>query len=356
MPGLAAHSDLSRIQGLIAQALEDVSRRFETQLRSDLPPLSRLIEHIENYRGKMLRPTLVLACGLASPALSTQHSALSPAHITTAAVCEMIHMATLVHDDVLDEADIRRRGQTVNRLHGNEAAVILGDYLLASAYHLCSQLDSQKVALLVAHTSMTLCAGELLQLSHRNDLSLDETTYFEIVDRKTASLIGLACRLGVQCSGSDEDTAARFERFGRKLGIAFQIQDDLLDLTGKAATLGKPANQDMSAGKLTLPMIHHLASIPASRRAESLLLLEQACGIRSSHAGNVLPALAQQSPTSNATAQLLQALTSSNSIAHARNTAERLIAEAKSELEAIPDSAAKSLLLTMADAVVTRTF
>jgi octaprenyl-diphosphate synthase len=253
-------------------------------------------------------------------------------------------MATLVHDDVLDEADIRRRGQTVNRLHGNEAAVILGDYLLASAYHLCSQLDSQSVALLVAHTSMTLCAGELLQLSHRNDLSLDERTYFEIVDRKTASLIGLACRLGAQCSSADEDAAARFERFGRKLGIAFQIQDDLLDLTGQASTLGKPANQDVSAGKLTLPMIHHLASIPSSRRAESLLLLESATGTLS--AGN----------GPDAFTRLRHALDSSGSIAHARQTAERLIAEAKSELTSIPDSAAKSLLSTMADAVVTRTF
>lgn len=346
MHPVAANADLSLVQGVIAQGLEEVTRRFEEQLCSDLPPVQRLVSHIENYRGKMLRPTLVLACGLASlPSLRRSVTpTLLASHITCAAVCEMIHMATLVHDDVLDEADIRRRGQTVNRLHGNEAAVILGDYLLASAYHLCSQLDSQKVALLVAHTSMTLCAGELLQLSHRNDLSLDETTYFEIVDRKTASLVGLSCRLGAQCSDADEDTAARFERFGRKLGIAFQIQDDLLDLTGQTSTLGKPANQDVSAGKLTLPMIHHLACIPPARRAESLLLLESAT--RSSRSGTGPEAFAR----------LRHSLDSSSSIAHARQTAERLIAEGKTELAQIPDSTARSLLLTMADAVITRTF
>jgi octaprenyl-diphosphate synthase len=358
MPGTAAH-DLAHTQGLIAQGLEEVTRRFEDQLRSDLPPVQRLVAHLEHDRGKMLRPTLVLGCGLAAapPLRLSASPSLFPAHLTTAAVCEMLHMATLVHDDVLDEADIRRRGQTVNRLHGNETAVILGDYLLASAYHLCSQLDTQKVALLVAHTSMTLCAGELLQLSHRNDLSLDETTYFEIVERKTASLIGLACRLGAQCSGADEETAARFDRFGRKLGIAFQIQDDLLDLTAKASTLGKPTNQDVSAGKLTLPLIHHLAAIPPAQRAESLLLLEQACGLdgqsrgRSGIGGSVSPVRPVQASTT-----LRDALESSGSISHARTTAERLVSEAKAELSPIPDSAAKSLLLVMADAVITRSF
>jgi octaprenyl-diphosphate synthase len=364
MPGLAVTPELNDVQGAIATALEDVTRRFEEQLRSDLPPVQRLVAHIEHYRGKMLRPTLVLACGLASSAGSAPPSlrpsippSFSPSHITSAAVCEMIHMATLVHDDVLDEADIRRRGETVNRLHGNEAAVILGDYLLASAYHLCSQLDSQKIALLVAHISMTLCAGELLQLSHRNDLSLDETTYFEIVERKTASLIGLACRLGAQCSGADEESCTRFDRFGRRLGVAFQIQDDLLDLTAKASALGKPAGKDMEAGKLTLPMIHHLAAASPEQRAESLLLLELACGGGPRAPINGRPATAAAHPTpSDAASMLRAALQASGSIPHARKVAEGLVIEAKAEVGPIPDSASKSLLLAMADAVITRTF
>lgn len=340
--------DLMDVQCRIMAALSDVNERFENQLRSDLPPVSRLCEHVERYRGKMLRPTLVLASGLAAQGsgLRTEDSGLSsfsPAHITLAAVCEMIHMATLVHDDVLDESDVRRRGKTVNRLHGNETAVILGDYLIASAYHLCSQVDSQKTALLVAHVSMTLCSGELLQLSHRGDLSLDEPTYFEIIERKTGSLVALACRLGAMASSADESTARRFERFGLKIGVAFQIQDDLLDLTGREATLGKPVGQDLAKGKLTLPIIHHLATVSPAERGRSLELLETATSERGR----------AQAP-SDAAAALLRRVESSGSITHSRTAAETLIADAKSELAPIPDSPAKRLLLSMADAVVAR--
>ncbi len=348
--------DLAPVQAAIAAALVRVGERFDRQLRSDLPPVSRLVAHIETYRGKMLRPTLVLACGLASsPAAAgagaerseAEGAFLCDSHITLAAVAEMIHMATLVHDDVLDEADVRRRGQTVNRLHGNEAAVILGDYLIASAYHLCSQLDAQKTALLVAHVSMTLCAGELLQLSRRSDFSLDEPTYFEIIKRKTASLVALSCRLGAEASDADESTVRRFERFGERIGMAFQIQDDLLDLTGRQSTLGKPVGQDLAKGKLTLPLIHHLAAVTPAIRGRSLLLLEQACA---TSAGS------QRSDTrADSAAALLRAVESSGSLAHARAEAQRLIADAKTDLTPIPDSAAKRLLLTVADAVITRT-
>jgi octaprenyl-diphosphate synthase len=262
----------------------------------------------------------------------------------------MIHMATLVHDDVLDESATRRRGDTVNRLHGNETAVILGDYLIAAAYHLCSQLSSSETSLLVAHVSMTLCAGELLQLSHRDNFSLDEPTYFEIIDRKTAALVALSCRLGATCSGADESTTALLGRFGRKIGLAFQIQDDLLDLSGRQSALGKPVGQDLAKGKLTLPVIHHLASITPAQRGRSLELLEQACAGGSS---------AEETPArtlraTDAAAALLRAVTASGSLAHARAAAEKLIAEAKQELTPLPASSAKDLLLAMADAVLSR--
>ncbi len=336
---LAHIPELAPLQATIAEALEDVRTRFDRQLHSDLPSVSRLVAHIESYRGKMLRPTLVLVCGLAARPRDMDTGLLTPAHVTLAAVCEMIHMATLVHDDVLDESDTRRAGPTVNRLHGNEAAVMLGDYLIASAYHLCSQLDSQQTALLVAHVSMTLCAGELLQLSRRADFSLDEATYFEIIRRKTASLVALACRLGAEASGADEGTVRRFERFGERIGIAFQIQDDLLDLTGRQSALGKPVGQDLAKGKLTLPLIHHLAAVPAPERARSLLLLERACA---------------EPADPDAAAALARALQASDSFDYARTTAATYIAQARAELASFRDSAAKRLLLSMADAVVKR--
>ncbi len=318
----------------IAAGLEHVNERFGRQLATDLPPLERLVRHVEHYRGKMLRPTLVLVSGLAA----RPDVELGSSHHTCAAVCEMIHMATLVHDDVLDEADIRRRGQTVNRLYGNEAAVILGDYMIAAAYHLCSQLEDQSIALAVGHIAMTLCAGELLQLSHREDLSLDEPTYFEIIRRKTASLIALSCRLGAVCSGAAEADRARLERFGEGIGAAFQIQDDLLDLTARASTLGKPVGQDMAKGKLTLPLVHHLGSVSPIDRGRSLVLLERAV-----------------KGDADAAASLQQALDRSGSMAHSHRVAADLVATAKAELAGLPPSPARDLLYSMADAVVRRT-
>lgn len=329
--------ELAPVQDVILRGLSRVQACFELALASDLPPVQRLVSHLESYRGKMLRPALVMLCGLASRQPHSSETAnldISDAHITIAAVCEMIHMATLVHDDVLDEADIRRKGATVNRLHGNEAAVILGDYIFSAAYRLCSTLDTQAAALLIGETGMTLCAGELLQLHHRENLSIDEPTYFEIVKRKTGSLIATACRLGALQSGANAELASRLSDLGLKLGVAFQIQDDLLDLTGNQAVVGKPLRKDIQLGKLTLPVIHHLATANPAQRGMTLALLE-----------DFTPAAARA---------LIEALDSTHSIAHARTTAQRLVSDAKALLDPLPDSYAKQLLLIMADQVVSR--
>lgn len=338
-------SSLAPLQAFIATTLTRVEDRFDQQLRSDLPPVSKLCTHIERYRGKMLRPTLVLLAGLAADprpeaATAPPESIISADHITIAAVCEMVHMATLVHDDVLDEAQTRRRGETINRLHGNEAAVILGDYLIASAYHLCSQLADQAVALEIGRVSMTLCAGELLQLHHRRDYSLDEPTYFEILDRKTAALIAASASLGARASGAQSPITEALAAYGRKLGIAFQIQDDLLDLTSQDSVVGKPTGRDVEKGKLTLPLIHHLNTADPATRGRTLRLLE---------------AMDEHSTTASRSS-LLAALNASDSVRHARETAERLVNEARTSLSALPDTSAKRMLTAMAQAVITRTY
>src|SRR5690606_33082713 len=137
-------------------------------------------------------PMLVLVSGMATE----RSSGLCDAHRVVATVVEMVHMATLVHDDILDDAQVRRRGATVNHLHGNESAVMLGDYLISHAYHLCSSLDQPAVSRIIADATNVVCEGELLQLANRNNWALDEKTYFEIIRRKTASLCGTCCRLG----------------------------------------------------------------------------------------------------------------------------------------------------------------
>ncbi|MDX2017459.1 MAG: polyprenyl synthetase family protein, partial [Planctomycetota bacterium] len=262
--------DLAPLSGVIARGLERVVDRFDEQLRSDLPPIARLVRHVERYRGKMLRPTLVLVGGLAAhprAAAAEPDAILTDAHTTLGAVCEMVHMATLVHDDVLDEAETRRRGQTVNRLYGNEPAVMLGDYLIAASYRLCSSLPTPDAARAVAEAAVVTASGELLQLHHRDDLSLDEPTYFEIVRRKTGVLIATSCRLGGWASGAAEPALRALETFGTETGIAFQIQDDVLDLTGSESTVGKSVGKDLEKGKLTLPLLMHLARAQGADRA-----------------------------------------------------------------------------------------
>ncbi|MBX3357887.1 MAG: polyprenyl synthetase family protein [Phycisphaeraceae bacterium] len=342
---LEVPADLAAVQDSLAEAMSRVEHVFDDALRSDLPPVERLCKHVERYRGKMLRPALVILSHAAAPGATIIPADVPESVLRLAAVCEMIHMATLVHDDVLDEADTRRKGATVNRLHGNEAAVILGDYLFSAAYRLCSSIGGpagQHASLMVATTGMTLCAGELLQLHHRENLSLDEDTYFEIVRRKTASLIATACRLGAAANlpGIDPATsnpaADPFHTFGLNLGVAFQIQDDILDLTGTETTVGKPVRKDIEMGKLTLPLIHHLAAASPLRRGRTLDLLV---------AGGA-----------GAPQALLSALEETDSIHHARQTARRLVDEAKSALAHVPDSPPKRFMLLMADAVITRSF
>jgi len=327
--------ELAEAQLAVAAGLARVVARIEAQLASDLPPVQALCKHVERYRGKMLRPTLTLAWGLAAG----ESRQVSEEHVICGAVCEMVHLATLVHDDVLDEASTRRGGETINGLHGNEAAVMLGDYLIAAAYHLCSQLDSQKAALAVASASMSTASGELLQLHNRGNWSIDEPTYFEIVDRKTAALIALSCELGVRASGGSDEQARAAASYGRRLGIAFQIKDDLLDLTGDERLVGKPLGKDAALGKLTLPLIHHLDRAGDETRRTTLRLIES---------------LGEQREGAEATRALRAALAETGSVDHARKTADELVEQARDDLSSFAESDWRLLLDRLAQAVLTR--
>lgn len=324
----AIHKPLA---ALLAEQLEQVTVIFERQLASDMSAVNTLCMHIEQYRGKLLRPTLVLLSGLAAGGDSDDGSVLTEKHRIVAAVTEMIHMATLVHDDVLDEADVRRRGSTVNHLWGNETAVILGDYLISNAFHLCSTAGDPSINLALGQVTNTLCEGELVQLHHRNDYSIDEAMYLEIVRRKTASLIGECCRLGAAISGADEHVCRAMMNFGSTLGVAFQIQDDLLDQVGDQHTTGKTLGKDLDKGKLTLPLIYHLAHSSQRQRGDSLRLIMQR----------------------DAAALRLQLL-ESGAVRRTSEAAGRFVEQAKAQLSHMSASVGRNLLLTLADSVVTR--
>ena len=338
--------DLVSVQSFIVRSLHRVQDRLEHQLTSDIPPVVKLTEHVEKYRGKMIRPVLCslmgLACGADAATMTAadiESRELSERHTIIAGVCELVHLATLVHDDILDEADIRRKSVTVNRLHGNETAVILGDYLFSAAFHLCSQLDSSEAPLAIAQTGMTLCSGELLQLWHREDFSLDEPTYYEIVRRKTASLIAAACKFGARFADASPEVVLAAERYGEMLGIAFQIQDDLLDLTGDQRIVGKSVTKDLEKGKLTLPLIHHLRVVTPEIRGQTLAILEIA-----------------EKDTEKSATELRRLLAASGSIQYAKDAANSLVDQAIVQLDAIAKSPARKMLEILANAAVARAY
>ncbi len=311
----------------IASELAAVEDRFHEELDSELDCVNALVRHVSRFRGKMLRPTLLLLAGKAC-------GELCDAHVTLATVVEMIHMATLVHDDVLDEAELRRKGATINHLRGNEAAVLLGDYLISHSYHLCSSLGSQLASRLIARTTNQVCEGELLQIDNRNNFDLDEETYLKIITRKTAVLCATCCRLGAGFAGADEQVISRLELFGLSIGTAFQIQDDILDIVGDVRTVGKTLGIDITKGKMTLPMIHFLRTAPREHRTLLRSLLASRDGDKVERIRNlVLP---------------------SQSITYARDRAKLLIDRARRAIDSLPDSDAKRTLDAMAEFVVAR--
>jgi octaprenyl-diphosphate synthase len=318
---------LAELTECIRPQLEAVDVAFHAELSSDLACVNTLVRHVSRFRGKMLRPCLTLLSGKAC-------GELRDSHIVVATVVEMVHMATLVHDDVLDEAELRRKGATINHLRGNEAAVLLGDFLISHSYHLCSSLDSKYASRLIGHTTNQVCEGELLQIDNRRNYDLDEETYLRIITLKTATLCAACCTLGAQLAGADADAVARFDTYGRSLGTAFQIQDDILDLVGDVATVGKTLGSDIEKGKLTLPIIHFLRSAPAEHRSLMRSLLETAAPDRVERIRNlILP---------------------SDSIAYAQKRARNLVDRAIGAIQTLPVSEARSVLETMARFVVDR--
>jgi octaprenyl-diphosphate synthase len=243
----------------------------------------------------------------------------------------MIHMATLVHDDVLDESSVRRGGATVNALHGNEMAVMLGDYLISNAFHLCSTIGDPNLNLRLGEITNTLCEGEIVQLHNRENVDLDEDMYLTIVTNKTASLIGGCCELGARLAGADLKIQKALHEYGINLGVAFQITDDLLDLTADQQELGKTVGRDLDMGKLTLPLIRALRDGDDQRQIAALV--RDRCH-----------------------AQLQERLQDDGWFESARETAMDRVASARRWIGDLPDNAATTMLHLLADAVVQRRF
>lgn len=242
--------------------------RMNSSLLRDLIPgtadVASLVDHVGQYRGKQLRPALVYLWGRIA-------GELTPAHDTVAKVVELIHLATLVHDDVLDGADRRRRVPTLNAMHGNEVPVLLGDYIYARAFHLSVNMDDLACSRLLADVTRLICQGEITQILHRFDFAWDEPRYFQVIREKTATLYSAACRLGVHYAGGSVGLAEAAFTYGDQLGVAFQIVDDCLDLDGDEEEVGKSLGTDLDKGKLTLPLLYLLRDPEQGPRLQRLM-------------------------------------------------------------------------------------
>jgi octaprenyl-diphosphate synthase len=277
-PGtMQQHEAAQRVFGsifeLIRHDLVKVEDLLRSQLRSADPYVDQLVKHGFRLGGKRLRPALLL---LAAAATGT----LGPAHITLAVVMEMIHTATLVHDDVLDEASLRRHLDTVNARWGNKSGVLLGDFLFSHAFYLAATLDDAYACQLIGRSTNIVCEGEMRQIHSGGNLALTEAEYLSIIDAKTAELCACCCRLGAHFSGAPPEQVDALTRYGRNLGIAFQIVDDLLDLEGSEETTGKSLGTDLAQLKPTLPLIRLLEQLSAADRTTVTNLLASAEGRR----------------------------------------------------------------------------
>jgi len=286
-----------------------------------------LVKHGFRLGGKRLRPALVLlsaeACG-----------GTRPEHLPLAAMAELIHTASLVHDDVLDEATIRRHLDTVNARWDNEASVLLGDYLFAQAMCLASSLDDTFACRVVSESARNMCEGELKQITSRGDYDLTEADYFEIIAGKTAALTACCCRLGAHYAGAEPAACETLARYGHDLGVAFQITDDVLDLLGDEATVGKSLGTDLRKQKATLPLIRLLNTVSARDRTELVSLLSRS----GNHRQDALRTWFE----------------GHDAISYAREKARWFTQRASGELALLPASAASDSLLGLTDFVVTR--
>lgn len=308
---------LARMREIVLRQVEDAS-----------PSVRDMTSHIARFRGKELRGALVLLSGEATGNSTDEHPAV-------AAIVEMIHLATLVHDDVLDGATVRRRVACVNQRWDNQVAVLLGDFLYARAFALSTDLSSRLCSRLLAETTRRLCVGEIEQSTRRYDFEMSESVYEAIAGAKTASLYGAACELGARYPGGNEELGAKLRRFGSAIGLAFQIVDDCLDLVGDQKVVGKNVGTDVEDGKVTLPVLHIYARSDAQTRAR----------IRDAY---TLPELARRAD------RLRELCDLEVGVEYAMQRARSLVDEALVGVAELEVGAARETLLALGDFVLER--
>jgi len=303
-----------RIFSIIANELMQVELEFERQARSNVQVIDYLGEYLRASGGKRVRPALTILSTYAVGGDGARYNS-----IRMATVMEFLHTATLVHDDVIDKADMRRKRPTVNALYGNETAVLMGDWLYMSAFE--TSLAERSLAILDILTSVTrkMTEGELLQLTLLGDAAISEAQYFDVLKRKTAYLFSASCEIGAILGGASEKQQMALRDYGLNLGTAFQLIDDLLDFTSSEEALGKASGADLLGGKVTLPLIYLREAEPKSLEMVQTVLRE----------GKY---------SSVKQADLLEAISRTGALERARARADNYAEDARAALEKLPDS------------------
>ena len=259
---------MDKFFGLIQEEMELFEQRLDRALNSDVELAHQVARYMSTVKGKRLRPALALMCAKAVGSWSDRI-------IDGAVVVEMIHAATMIHDDVVDSAATRRGKASVNSMWSNQIAVLMGDFLLSRALCILVNIENLTALRTVSRATERLSQGELFEIQIGQQTDTSESSYFGMVSDKTASLVAASCKIGPILAGTSDAVVDAMGEYGESLGKAFQIADDILDFTGDAGTMGKPVGHDLTEDKITLPLILALKSAPEDQRAELESLLQQ---------------------------------------------------------------------------------
>lgn len=322
---VSSREDLKqRLELVLGYELHQVRAELARQFRNPNAYVQELCDHVARYQGKQIRPMLVL---LSAKAAGADAHGMRKA-VQLAAVVEMIHTATLVHDDIIDDADLRRHVSTVHRRWNTETSVLLGDYLFSRAFHLAATTGDAEACRLIGKATDRTCEGELNQIAARMEQSTSEVDYFRVIGGKTGQLFSVSARLGGRSANLCSDQLRRLQKFGMRLGLAFQIADDVLDLTEASQTTGKDTSNDLENHRLTLPMLRALRLADPRDKVRIREILTHG------DAGDFQ--------------QLRQMAAIQQGVASARQTAHELISRAIRNLNCFQQSDARELLESIA--------
>ncbi|HTB23458.1 MAG TPA: polyprenyl synthetase family protein [bacterium] len=331
--------DLVQIYAPVQQDLDRTDGLFEEVLATDNEFVLDMVRYLGETQGKKVRAALCLLSYRACLAGAVQmDSASYRQSLVTAEAVELIHNATLVHDDVIDDSDTRRGRKTLNYRWGNEITVLMGDFIFARVFGLLARHVSPQVIQIISVATDRLCEGEIQEVRARFLVTQNQAEYYDIISKKTAALMAVACEAGGLLAGADEAVQSALRDYGANVGVAFQVADDLLDLTAPEAKLGKPNGHDIKEGKFTLPLLHSLKVCSREQRNE------------------VQEVLLKHELAPHDVDFVMDFIRRHGGIAHAQKRAEELVEQAKARLAVLPESTAKASLLGLADYIIERDF